>query len=100
MAEKYDRGITVKEAAHRIGCDESHIRDLLHVTGGLTGYYDGRRLRVHLSSVLAYQMAEPIVPKAAKRGEPAPVPKAKLGAEYREAIAYLGKLGLLKGRRR
>ncbi len=52
--EQIDLGISVREAARRIGCHPTRIYKLLR-SGKLRGYRDGRRLRVIESSIVAYQ---------------------------------------------
>ena len=89
-------GISVREAARRIGCDPSRVRKLLKV-GQLCGYRDGRRIRVRESSVVDYQERAPI-PSAPTIGNEALSSRRRDRNRQREALAVLERLGVKSSR--
>ena len=90
-----DIGISVREAARRIGCDPSRVRKLLKV-GQLCGYRDGRRIRVRESSVVDYQERAPI-PVVPIANEALSARKRDRNRQ-REALAILERLGVKSSR--
>jgi excisionase family DNA binding protein len=91
-----DIGISVREAARRIGCDPSRVRKLLK-GGQLRGYRDGRRIRVRESSVVDYQERAPI-PSAPPIGKEPLSPHRRNWNRQREALAALEQLGVKSSR--
>lgn len=87
-----DIGLSVREAARRIGCDPSRVRKLLKV-GQLRGYRDGRRIGVRESSVVDYQELAPI-PPAPTIGNEASSQRKRDRHRQREALAVLERLGV------
>ena len=89
--ERIDVGISVAEAARRIGCDPSRVRKLLK-SGKLCGYRDGRRIRVRESSVNAYQASAPI---GGGESVSAALRESPLSRQrHNEALALLKRMGV------
>lgn len=84
-------GLSVREAARRIGCDPSRVRKLLKA-GRLLGYRDGRRIRVRESSVVAYQDATPLAETSGAQGTE--IVSRTNRQRQREALAVLQRLGV------
>lgn len=83
-------GISVREAARRIGCDPSRVRKLLKA-GELIGYRDGRRIRIRESSVIAYQDRSPVESSPSQRPNPM---RRSDGRRVATALASLRQLGV------
>ena len=95
-----DEAVTVAEAARRLGCAASTVRELLdanQLIGHRVGkFVDGkapRGVRVHASSIKAYQRRHTIGGEA--RQAPAPPRPAQRGsAVLQETLASLRRLGV------
>ncbi|CAO3406261.1 helix-turn-helix domain-containing protein [Azospirillum largimobile] len=89
-----ERSITVAEAAHTMGADESTVRKLVRQKE-LQGYRLGKRgVRVYVSSIRDYQERQRlqgpgVATKAAPAHRRAPTPA------HREAVAQLAALGIM-----
>jgi excisionase family DNA binding protein len=90
MHTRPEIGISVREAARRIGCDPSRVRKLLKA-GQLVGYRDGRRIRIRESSVIAYQDRSPV---ESSSSVPARAERRTDGRRVATALASLQQLGV------
>ena len=95
-----DRSVTVKEAAHLLGCDEGTVRRLL-AAGELSGHRVGlkkRGVRIYLSSVRSYREGNRI-DRSKRKDEVDHQTKRKhvrtVTAQHKEAIAGLKALGII-----
>lgn len=91
VEDPIDIGLSVREAARRIGCDPSRVRKLLKL-GKLRGYRDGRRIRIRELSAVAYQDAVPI--EAAGTAAASLSQRSSDRRRHSEALALLERLGV------
>lgn len=96
-----EESVTVAEAARRLGCAGSTVRELLDA-GQLSGHRVGkfvagkapRGVRVHASSIKAYQLRHTIGGQARYTPAPRPPTPAKNSAILEETLASLRKMGV------
>lgn len=98
--EEVDESVTIAEAARRLGCATSTVRELLdarQLSGHRVGkFVDGkspRGIRVHASSIKAYQRRHDVGGTARATPAPPRAPAAGGSAVLRETLASLRKLG-------
>ena len=96
-----EESVTVAEAARRLGCAGSTVRELLDA-GQLSGHRVGkfvkgkapRGVRVHASSIKAYQLRNMIGGEARQAPAPPRPSQSKSTAAARETLASLRKMGV------
>lgn len=99
-ARDADDSVTLAEAARRLGCAPSTVRELLEL-GELTGHRVGKSLkprgiRVHLASIRRYRERHALGrPPRAANDEPTPARKVTHNPRAAEARRRLRELGVL-----
>lgn len=96
-----EESVTVAEAARRLGCAGSTVRELLDA-GQLSGHRVGkfakgkapRGVRVHASSIKAYQRRNGVGGHARQAPAPARPSKSAASAVALETLASLRKMGV------
>ncbi len=96
-----DESVTVAEAARRLGCAGSTVRELLDA-GQLSGHRVGkfvagkapRGVRVHASSIKAYQRRNGVGGRAREAPAPARQRQSAASAVALETLASLRKMGV------
>jgi excisionase family DNA binding protein len=99
LDEVAEESVTLAEAARRLGCAVSTVRQLL-ADGILGGHRVGkgdrpRGVRVHAASIRRYKAHHAIAPGARSIETPAPAPRPAASSGALEARRRLRELGML-----